>query len=72
MEKTAKQLISDLRGAGITEGYINQLLSKVESERQMARFVGREEARAKFAKLVKTSDNFNSQFLINWIKKLTF
>ena len=63
MEKS-KHLINNLIGAGVTESYINTILSAIEAEKK----IEKAELIGKFAKEFSTADNFNSSYLINFCK----
>lgn len=75
-KKSAKRLILDLQEAGITKDYCNIILKAVFAEKEQSytvgQNVGQEEARAAFFKKCQESDNFNTQYLKDWVKKLEF
>jgi len=73
LKQDAKQLILNLRDAGITTAYINLILKTVQEE-NIASFrdgwkSGKEEARETFAEKLSQSENYNTQYLTAWTKK---
>ena len=75
-KKSAKRLILDLQEVGITKEYCNIILRAVFEEKEnsytVGQNVGQEEARAAFFKKCQESENFNTQYLKGWVKKLEF
>lgn len=75
-KKSAKQLILDLQEAGITNDYCNVILKAIFAEKEnsyeVGRQVGQEEARAVMFKKCLESDNFNTQYLKDWVKNVKF
>lgn len=73
MEKS-RQLILSLEDVGIRSVYVNKILAAVEAEKkqvfEMGEKAGAETFRALCAKEFSTDDNFNSDYLINWVKNL--
>tara|TARA_R110002126_G_scaffold89252_2_gene213410 strand:+ start:16740 stop:16964 length:225 start_codon:yes stop_codon:yes gene_type:complete len=70
----SKNLIDNLIGAGITETYINTILNAVKEEKETAHKAGQKIGKAdligKLAKEFKTANNFNSSYLIEFLKRL--
>ena len=74
MEKTTNELILDLQDAGITNEYVNVLLESIKEDKddvfRQGELIGKEKARGTFMAKLNLSDNFNTQYLKNWIKRV--
>jgi hypothetical protein len=71
-KQTAKQLVLNLQDAGITNEYVNLILKTIKEEKKESFYdgwnAGKEAARFAFNELVNEGDNYNGQFLKNWLK----
>lgn len=71
---TTKQLILNLQDAGITNEYVNVLLESIQEDKddvfKQGELIGKEKARGTFMAKLNSSDNFNTQYLKNWLKRV--
>ncbi len=69
--KSTRQLILDLQDAGITNEYCNVILNAIHEEQKTSfatgKKAGHNEFRGVLLKELRTSDNFNSQYLTDWV-----
>lgn len=72
--KTAKELILNLLDAGITQDYVNVILNQVKEEKVTSFYdghsAGKAKVRGKLLTKINDRDNYNGQFLTNFIKNL--
>ena len=70
-EKTALELILNLQDAGITNEYVNKILLQVDKENKKAQQSGYKKALETVYDKFNSSINFNTQYLKNWLNKLS-
>ena len=72
---TAHELILKLQEAGITNEYVNKILNEVKIEKQKEYEKGRKHGFTYALNLVydkfKSAHNFNTQYLKEWVTKLS-
>ena len=70
-QKTALELILNLQDAGITNEYVNKILRQVNEENLKAHESGYNKALSVVYDKFKGSLNFNTQYLKEWLTKLS-